>query len=302
MHTPRVDRPVGILLALLGVLVLTPDTLLMRWVALDPWSLAAYRGWMMGTGMLLIYLFLNRGIRRKDLNAMGSWLGLSVILVFGSNSLTFTLAVHETSVTLVLTAIATGPLMAAILSRLILKERLTRATLLAILFSFIGVVLVVSGTHQSRGAPTGNPLLGAFFASLTALAWAYTLVIARLKSNLNLIPVAAVGGLISGSLCSLFSHDLGVAPENRLWLLLMGFFVLPVSFSLLTLAPRYAPATAVGLILLLEAVLGPFWVWLGTGEKPGLQMIVGTFIVLLTLTFYILRQSPSRPAHSSSSS
>ncbi len=298
MPTPRVDRPLGILLALLGVLVLTPDTLLMRWVALDPWTLAAYRGWMMGSGMLLIYLFLNRGIRPQDFNAMRSWLGLSVILVFGSNSITFTLAVHETSVTLVLTAIATGPLIAAILSRFILKERLTRSALLAILFSFLGVVMVVSGVHHSRGAPGGSPLLGAFFASLTAFAWAYTLVIARLKSNLNIIPVAAVGGLISGSLCSLLSPNLGVPPDNRLWLLLMGFFVLPVSFSLLTFAPRYAPATAVGLILLLEAVLGPFWVWLGTGEKPGLQMIIGTFIVLITLTFYILGQSQPRPRHS----
>jgi drug/metabolite transporter (DMT)-like permease len=53
---------------------------------------------------------------------------------------------------------------------------------------------------------------------------------------------------------------------------------------LLTIAPRMAPAAEVGLIMLVETVLGPLWVWLGIGEEPSVQTLVGGAVVLLTLT------------------
>jgi drug/metabolite transporter (DMT)-like permease len=40
--------------------------------------------------------------------------------------------------------------------------------------------------------------------------------------------------------------------------------------------------------MLLEMVLGPFWVWLGTGERPSPAMIGGAALVLVTLAFYFL--------------
>ena len=36
-----------------------------------------------------------------------------------------------------------------------------------------------------------------------------------------------------------------------------------------------------------ETVLGPVWVWLGTGERPGLLTICGGVIVVVSLTVYI---------------
>jgi drug/metabolite transporter (DMT)-like permease len=39
--------------------------------------------------------------------------------------------------------------------------------------------------------------------------------------------------------------------------------------------------------MLLESVLGPVWVWLGTGERPGSLTIVGGFIVVISLAAYI---------------
>ena len=63
----------------------------------------------------------------------------------------------------------------------------------------------------------------------------------------------------------------------------MGLFILPISFALITLGPRYLPAPEVGLLMLLETVLGPFWVWLLLSEESPLLTVVGNALVSATL-------------------
>jgi len=60
-----------------------------------------------------------------------------------------------------------------------------------------------------------------------------------------------------------------------------------VSFFSLSLASRYTHASNVSLLLLLETVLGPLWVWLGVGEEPTPMMLVGGVIVVGSLAIYL---------------
>ncbi|MCZ6578255.1 MAG: EamA/RhaT family transporter, partial [Gammaproteobacteria bacterium] len=43
------------------------------------------------------------------------------------------------------------------------------------------------------------------------------------------------------------------------------------------------PAPEVGLMLLLESILGPVWVWQALGEQPGMRTFIGGAIILSTL-------------------
>ncbi len=49
------------------------------------------------------------------------------------------------------------------------------------------------------------------------------------------------------------------------------------------LSPRYLPAPEVSLILRLEALLAPLWVWVVLGEVPSRETLVGGSIILTTL-------------------
>ena len=49
------------------------------------------------------------------------------------------------------------------------------------------------------------------------------------------------------------------------------------------LGPRYIPAAEVGLLMLLESILGPLWVWLFLDEEPGHLTLIGGAIVISTL-------------------
>ena len=66
-----------------------------------------------------------------------------------------------------------------------------------------------------------------------------------------------------------------------------GLIILPISFFCLTSASRYTAAANIGLLMLLETILGPIWVWLGVGEAPTTQMVFGGAIVVITLALYV---------------
>ena len=63
-------------------------------------------------------------------------------------------------------------------------------------------------------------------------------------------------------------------------MLLLGLVIMPLSFGLITLGPRTIPAPEVALLLLLETVLGPIWVWLVIDEKPSEMTLVGGCVVI----------------------
>lgn len=77
-------------------------------------------------------------------------------------------------------------------------------------------------------------------------------------------------------------------PQGEIWAITVsGAILLPVSFFAISLANRYTHPSNVSLLLLLETVLGPAWVWYGVGERPTPQMILGGAIVILSLAAYL---------------
>ena len=74
----------------------------------------------------------------------------------------------------------------------------------------------------------------------------------------------------------------------------MSFFCVFLSFTLLTLAPRYIPAYEVEIFFILETILGPIWVWLVIHEQPSSKTIIGGIVIILIIfihTFFELREN-----------
>ena len=91
----------------------------------------------------------------------------------------------------------------------------------------------------------------------------------------------AVTAFITGPLAITTSFD----GAGWVYILLLGLVILPVSSALITLGPRYLPAPEVGLIMLLEALLGPLWVWLVIREVPSIETLIGGATILAALTW-----------------
>ena len=238
-------------MALIGVAILTPDTLLMRWSGLDGWTMMAWRGVLEATVLLGITALWAPAALRAPLTRAG-W---PVALALGSSSICFALAVHATAVGLVLLSLATTPLAAALVSRWLLGERTRPVTWLWMALAILGLAVALSDNVNWQ-AGAGQPwlgvalALGAAISLATGLVWAPTLA--------------------------------------------MGLVVLPLSFALITRAPRLTAAANVSLIMLLETVLGPLWVWWGVGERLSLGMWVGGGITLAAIALHVLSESRRR--------
>ena len=279
----------GNFLALIGVLILTPDTMVMRFSNLDRWPLMGWRGVLMGITLLIFWRLFQFSNTEKKISSIYSWQGIIVIFAFGINSVTFTLGIQETSVMVVLTAVATLRVFAAFLSVFLMNESQGWGGWLTIIASMVGVLIVVSDGNNAVGQPEGSTLLGAIYGCITAsgLALAFTMV--RKYRELEVIPAAAIGSLISGIFGFLLSAEGSIFTAPVWTILTMGVLILPVSFGLISIAPRYTTSSLVSLVMLLEMVIGPFWVWIAIGERPSITMILGAFLVITVISFHIIR-------------
>lgn len=269
---PRAHRR-GFLLTLFGVLVLTPDTLMIRLIDIDPWTMNFWRGAMMAASLIVAFAISRRGETLADIRKLGI-AGLAVAVIYALNAISFVFAIDHTRVANVLIILASTPLLAALLSIVVLKERVSKPTWAAIAAGMTGVVIVVGDGFRAGTS------LGDIFAFFTACALAVTFIIIRRHRHVNMIPAAALGALLSAVLVAPFASPMSVQPESWWLLLLLGFVVMPLSFGLITLGPRTLPAPEVALLMLLETVLGPLWVWLVIDEMPSHTTFIGGIVVI----------------------
>lgn len=282
----------GLLFTGLGVLVITPDSLLIRLVSADQWTLLFWRGLFSAIGMQIALLVLFRRRAWREVRRIGT-AGMVLAGIFGIGTVTFVVSISHTTAANTLFIVSTSPLFAAIAAWVLMREPVSLRTWAAIGFSLAGIGVIASG-GLDRGTLIGN-----LAALATAVILGASFALVRLHRARNMVPAMGLSGLVTALVALplaqpeiLDAFDLGV-------LMIMGLIMLPLSFGLMFIGPRYIPAPEVSLVLLLEAVLGPLWVWLALGEDPGVRTLLGGAIVLATLvvhsTISLWRTSPIRP-------
>lgn len=276
----------GIGIASIGALILSPDTLFMRWSEMDVWSMLTWRG--MEMGIVLIIFSSCFKIYRNDFKNILSPVGFYIIISQIISSFFFTYGIAETSVSLILFCLATSPIFASLFSIIILNEKTTKATWITAFFALIGVGVSVIHGHDVINAPQGSVLVGAICGISASASLGLSLVLLRLKPNIPAMTITGISALGNGVIAFLFVAPNLLFEGDIISISITGLVILPISFACLTFATRYTQASNIGLLMLLETALGPFWVWLGTNETPNFLMILGGVIIILSLAWYIL--------------
>ena len=274
----------GLLLATFGALALTPDALFMRLSGMDGMQMLAWRGLSMGAIFLLLW-YASAGNRAQDLKVAAGGAGVTVILCHALNATLFPAGIALAPVSVVLVSVATAPVWAAVLARILYGERTSAATWITIASVLAGIAIAVSGDGDA--ALNETALLGALCGLGVAFMLAMNFVTLRHASQVPILLCMGTGALIAGANGLFWTGPMRMGEGNVWAILLTGVLILPVSFFSLSLASRYTNAANVSLLMLVETVLGPIWVWLGTGEAPTQRMIAGGALVLLSLATYL---------------
>jgi drug/metabolite transporter (DMT)-like permease len=276
----------GLLLAMFGALTLTPDALFMRLSGMGGYQMVGWRGLLMGTVMLLLWVLTSR-TKRRDLAVLASGYGVLILACQYFNATLFSLGIAHAPVSVVLFAVATVPVFAALFARVILKEPTRPATWVTIMAVMAGIALAVFGGESAQVGFDRDAFLGALAGLGVAMVLALNFVILRAQPQIPILLVIGLGALIAGGTGAMITGSAAMM-QGQIWAIAVcGLAILPVSFFSLSLASRYTHASNVSLLLLLETVLGPIWVWLGIGEAPTPLMLTGGAVVVVSLAIYL---------------
>ena len=277
----------GTLLTGVGVLILSPDAALIRLIDMDPYGLVFWRGLtaalVIGTATLLVCG--RQTLRQFRGAALGT--GSLIAILLGIGNFGFVVGAERGDPAFTVVAVAASPLFAALFSWILFGERADRITLGAIALGFIGVSLgAIEVLGQEEAA-----LVGFLGASLVPIVLGLSFTLTRfLPKSQNVWAVYTLAGLYSLVMALVIGGDISVPVDRWLPFAALVGLVVPFSFLLISLGPRYITAAQTSLMMLLETALSPIWVYLAIALVPGPLTLAGGGLLILTLIGQTLLQ------------
>lgn len=173
----------------------------------------------------------------------------------------------------------TAPIWVAILGALILKERTRWYDYAAIVLTGIGMTLFFLD-DMGGGSSSGNMI-----AVLSGVALAGVTISLRFQKDGSPVETTLLGHLITIAIGMPFVFGASLDLQNFIGIFLLGAFQLGLAYIFYSLAIRHLTAMETILIMILEPILNPVWVFLYNGERPGLLSMVGGILVIATIVW-----------------
>lgn len=201
---------------------------------------------------------------------------------------TWIASLERTSVVSSVVLVTTSPLWVALLAPIVLRERLSRATLAGIGVALAGAIAI--GAADARGGDSHPHALGGDLLALAG-AWAmagYLLVGRRLRAKLDLVPYtfavygAAAVLLVIAALAA-GQRPADVAPASWAWIALLALIPQLLGHSTFNWALRHLPAALVSVALLGEPVGSALLAWAFLREAPTAAVAAGGALILAGL-------------------
>ena len=202
-----------------------------------------------------------------------------------------------TSVASSVVFVSTGPLWVALLSPVLLHERLTRAVLIGLTIAVLGGIIVGVSDACTWDAGLQCPELNkimegrAMWGNFLALAGAWTvsgyLMIGRkLRTKISLIPyiflVYGMSAIVLIIMMLVSGHSaLGYPARTYGWIFLLAAFPQLIGHSTYNWVLRYIPATLVAIITLVEPIGSAILAYFVLRETPSNGVLFGGLLILL---------------------
>ena len=285
------DQARGLVITLLGILFVVPDSLFVRLIDAPALTIAFWRLLLAGGAISLGILVMQGTGPFRAVLRMGRY-GAVYMIGTGFSGVLFVMAISLTSVANAVFILASLPIFATIYSRIFLAEPISRRMLVTIAVVLVGIAIIAYGSGETAHASLAGDLLALAVSALFAAG----LTAARHARAGSMVPGVGMAYLIVACLIAPFAHPLDM-PVSQAPLVLAHGGVIVLSSIFLALGPRYITSAEVGLLVLLESVLAPVLVWVVIGEDPGAYALLGGALVIVALfisnMIVLLRRGPN---------
>lgn len=266
---------IGMLLMLTCALLWSLNGLCIKLV---PWNSMVLAGWRGLAGAATLIVAMKALKYKISLNARSVLIGVSI----GATGFLYIIANRLTTAANAIVLQYTSPVWLMVLSMIFFKRRYRALDYGAVMLTVAGIALFFLDELAPGGA-LGNVIAIIDGCSLGA---AYLLVGESDEPH-----------RLSGILCGLVLMALIGIPFTFVYVpevtfqtaglvALMGIFMLGLPYALYSIAINYCPPLGCVLIGSVEIVLNPVWVWLGVGEAPDMFALIGSAVILVTITLW----------------
>lgn len=269
MISPGTRRQ-AILFLVLTAILWSSSGLLVKIISWQPLSILSGRS-ILSTAVF--WIFLQRPTRFR-------WTRLQVVGAFGyvGAQLFFIMATKLTTAANAIFLQYTLPVYIVLFGYWFLNERPQRADWISLVVIFTGLFLFFGDDLNFEGF-TGNVL-----AILSGMSMAVLMLCMRKQKDGTPANTILLGNIIGAVIGLPFVFQESFSLPNLGIIAYLGIFQIGLSFVLYSIAIKQVQALESALILTLEPILNPLWVFLVIGETPGKLALIGGMFVIGAVT------------------
>jgi drug/metabolite transporter (DMT)-like permease len=198
-------------------------------------------------------------------------------IILGCGFSAYVFAMYKTTVANTNFIIQTQAIFLAIFGYLFLKEKISKLTLISIILAITGIILMV-GNSLSPGQLSGN-----LVAFIMPISFAVLIIIVRKYPNVDMVPLQLFAGIVAMLIGYFVSTKINISINDILLAFIAGFFQIGLGFIFITIGAKKTLSSMVGILMMTEAVFGPFWAWMFLEETPKFIVLIGGSIIIIAV-------------------
>lgn len=281
---PALTYAGGCALVVLAGLVLSLGVLCIRGAGdTDPWHYLMWRGVGFSVALMALGLWRHGPALIRQIGAMGRFAWVAAFVMVASQAC-FVLAIAATTVAEVFFLLSLAPLLAALIARPLLNERIGLLGGLAIAMALAGVALM-SGLTSSGPVSSTSAWSGRAMAFAAAIAFAlYSLAIRGARRE-DIDPALVMTGILTvvAAMGAVAWCGLPWTPSATAVALALihGAVVLSVGLVLFSRGSNVVPAVTLVMLAQAETIAAPVWTYLFFSETTSIAVMAGGALILV---------------------
>lgn len=262
------DRNKGIIFCIIAAAMWSTAGILFKQISWNPVAISGLRS-LIASIVMLGYIKKPKFKFRKHY--------IIGILSCATSMIAFVIANKLTTAANAILLQFTSPIFVAILSAIVLKEKLRWYDMASIAAVFVGMTLFFI-----ENISPGN-FLGNIIAIGSGLALAITTISLKMESDGSSTEITFFGNMLTFLIALPFIFQSAPDRNSLVFIVIMGIFQLGIPYIFYTQSFKYISALEAILITAVEPLLSPVWVFLFSGESPGIYAMIGGTIVILAV-------------------
>lgn len=272
-------RAVGVLMLIAASILWSVSGVAVKKINMDPIGFAFWRSLAAGVSMIALLPF-----SRGRAPAVGP-MALSIVLHAAVVSLLVSAMTKSTAAAGIILQY-TGPVYCALFAWMFQRRAIGGRTAIALAIAMLGVaIMLVGGDHA-------GDLRGPIYGAISGVAFGALILTLELVNRsktgepVNPFLIVTLNNLGTAAIVLPIALRFGkitAEPWQIAGVAATGVVQLAVPYVLFVLALRRVEPVDASLLILLEPVLNPVWVWLAVGERPDKATFIGGIAIITAM-------------------